>query len=382
MLSRTADHLYWMARYTERAENTARMLDVAVQTSMLPQSAGDAELDWRAMLGISELEAAFDAKYDTVDQKNVLLFMISDTDNPSSIASCLTGARENARAVRGTLTTEVWETHNATWLDMQRRLAEGAGDPSQFFEWVKYRSHLSRGVTIGTMLTDEAMYFLRLGTFLERADNTARILDIKYHAAKDNGVGEALMQRDFYYWAALLRSVSGFEIYRKVYRDVITPARVAQLLMLRGDMPRSLLACMGQVVATLEAVRNDVSADTERLAGKIHAELQFARIEDILEAGLHDTLTDFMERILSWATGSAATSSFPWRPDYATVHPSRNTVPVQRRPGLQHSAIAPDPARGITAAGAVLAHRHPGQLPGLQRRVRQRFAHADLERAT
>jgi uncharacterized alpha-E superfamily protein len=297
MLSRTADHLYWMARYTERAENTARMLDVAVQTSMLPQSAGDAELDWRAMLGISELEAAFEAKYDTVDQKNVLLFMISDTDNPSSIASCLNGARENARAVRGTLTTEVWETHNATWLDMRRRLAEGTGDPSQFFEWVKYRSHLSRGVTIGTMLTDESMYFLRLGTFLERADNTARILDIKYHAAKDNGVGEALMQRDFYYWAALLRSVSGFEIYRKVYRDVITPARVAQLLMLRGDMPRSLLACMGQVVATLEAVRNDVSADTERLAGKIHAELQFARIEDILEAGLHDTLTDFMERI-------------------------------------------------------------------------------------
>ena len=297
MLSRTADHLYWMARYTERAENTARMLDVAVQTSMLPQSPGDAELDWRAMLGISELEAAFDAKYDTVDQKNVLLFMISDTGNPSSIASCLTGARENARAVRGTLTTEVWETHNATWLDMQKRLAEGVGDPSQFFEWVKYRSHLSRGVTIGTMLTDEAMYFLRLGTFLERADNTARILDIKYHAVKENGAGDALMQRDFYYWAALLRSVSGFEIYRKVYRDVITPARVAQLLMLRADMPRSLLACMVQVVATLEAVRNDVSADTERLAGKIHADLQFARIDDILEAGLHDTLTDFMERI-------------------------------------------------------------------------------------
>ena len=297
MLSRTADHLYWMARYTERAENTARMLDVAVQTSMLPQSPGDAELDWRAMLGISELEEAFDAKYDTVDQKNVLIFMISDTGNPSSIASCLTGARENARAVRGTLTTEVWETHNATWLDMQKRLADGVGDPSQFFEWVKYRSHLSRGVTIGTMLTDEAMYFLRLGTFLERADNTARILDIKYHAAKDNGAGDALMQRDFYYWAALLRSVSGFEIYRKVYRDVITPARVAQLLMLRGDMPRSLLACMGQVVATLEAVRNDVSADTERLAGKMHADLQFARIDDILEAGLHDTLTDFMERI-------------------------------------------------------------------------------------
>ncbi len=297
MLSRTADHLYWMARYTERAENTARMLDVAVQTSMLPQSAADAELDWRAMLGISELQAAFDAKYDVVSQKNVLAFMMSDPDNPSSIASCLNGARENARAVRGTLTTEVWETNNATWLELQRRLAAGLGDndPSQFFEWVKYRSHLSRGVTIGTMLTDEAMYFLRLGTFLERADNTARILDIKYHAAKDSSAGEE--QRDFYYWAALLRSVSGFEIYRKVYRDVITPSRVAELLMLRADMPRSLLACMEHVVSNLEAVRNELSADTERLAGKIHAELQFARIDDILEAGLHDTLTDFMERI-------------------------------------------------------------------------------------
>jgi uncharacterized alpha-E superfamily protein len=297
MLSRTADHLYWMARYTERAENTARMLDVAVQTSMLPQSAEDAESDWRAMLGISELQGAFDARFDAVNQTNVLAFMVSDADNPSSIASCLTGARENARAVRGTLTTEVWETQNATWLDMQRRLAAGVGDPSEFFEWVKYRSHLSRGVTVGTMLSDEAMYFLRLGTFLERADNTARILDIKYHAAKDNGAGDALMQRDFYYWAALLRSVSGFEIYRKVYRDVITPARVAELLMLRGDMPRSLLACMDQVVANLASVRNDVSSDTERMAGKIHSELRFARIEDILEAGLHDTLTDFMERI-------------------------------------------------------------------------------------
>ncbi|MEJ7807743.1 MAG: alpha-E domain-containing protein, partial [Telluria sp.] len=188
-------------------------------------------------------------------------------------------------------------------LDMQKRLDAGTfeSDPSEFFEWVKYRSHLSRGVTVGTMLTDQAMYFIRLGTFLERADNTARILDVKYLAAKAKAEadadGEALNQRDFYYWAALLRSVSAFEIYRKVYRDVITPERVAELLMLRGDMPRSLLACMDQVVCNLKWVHNDVSNDTERMAGKIHAELQFARIDDILEAGLHDTLTDFMERI-------------------------------------------------------------------------------------
>ncbi|MCU6434565.1 alpha-E domain-containing protein [Undibacterium sp. Jales W-56] len=299
MLSRTADHLFWMARYTERAENTARMLDVNVQTSMLPQSAEDAEQGWRAMLGISELQSAFDHQYGLLNAKDVLDFMVRDPDNPSSIAACLTEARENARAVRGTLTTEVWETQNATWLDMQQRLSSGLleTDPSQFFEWVKYRSHLSRGVTLGTMLKDEAVHFIRLGTFLERADNTARILDVKFHAAKEISRRDEAVQRDFYYWAALLRSVSGFEIYRKVYRDVITPERVAELLMLRGDMPRSLLACMEEVVHNLKEVRNDVSSDTERFAGKLHAELQFGRIEDILAAGLHDTLSEFLERI-------------------------------------------------------------------------------------
>lgn len=296
MLSRTADHLYWMARYTERAENTARMLDVAVQASMLPQSPADAELDWRAMLGISELQDAFDARHAVLNAQNVLAFMVSDPNNPSSIVSCLTAARENARAVRGVLTTEVWETQNATWIALHERVARES-DPSEFFEWVKHRSHLSRGVTVGTMLSDEAMYFIRLGTFLERADNTARILDVKYHAARNTSPRDTLTQRDFYYWAALLRSVAAFEIYRKVYRDAITPARVAQLLMLRSDMPRSLLACMEQVLSNLKAVRNDMSADTERLAGKIHSELQFARIEDILEAGLDETLSKFMKNI-------------------------------------------------------------------------------------
>jgi uncharacterized alpha-E superfamily protein len=291
-----------MARYTERAENTARMLDVAVQTSMLPQSPADAELGWRAMLGISELQRAFDARRETLDAKNVLAFMVSDPGNSSSIVSCLTAARENARAVRGVLTTEVWETLNATWLELHERVARDS-DPSEFFEWVKHRSHLSRGVTLGTMLTDEAMYFIRLGTFLERADNTARLLDVKYHDARDTGAGDALTQREFYYWAALLRSVAAFEIYRKVYRDSITPARVAELLMLRADMPRSLLACMAQVVANLKAVRNDVSADTERLAGKIHAELEFARIDDLLEAGLDDTLSKFMKNIYELGNG-------------------------------------------------------------------------------
>jgi uncharacterized alpha-E superfamily protein len=295
MLSRTADHLFWMSRYTERAENTARMLDVAVQTSMLPQSPADTERSWRALLGISELEPAYCAKYPAVTARDVIDFMVRDPSNPSSIAACVREARENARAVRGALTTEVWEIQNQTWLDLQKHLGNGLldQDPGKFFDWVKYRAHLARGVTLGTMLNDETVNFIRLGAALERADNTARILDVKFHGLRDGASGE----RDFYYWAALLRSVSGFEIYRKVYRDVITPGRVAELLILRADMPRSLLACMAEVVDNLHAVRNDLSADTERFAGRLHAELQFARIEDIMQRGLHDMLTGFLAQV-------------------------------------------------------------------------------------
>ena len=168
-------------------------------------------------------------------------------------------------------------------------------DPGEFFEWVKHRSHLSRGVTIGTMLKDEAFYFIRLGTFLERADNTARLIDVKFHGADRELLTATDM--DFYHWAAVLRSVSAFETYRKAYRDVITPERVAELLILRGDMPRSLMACLAEVVNNLEQVRNDVSRETERFAGRLHADLRFNSIDDIMRHGLHDFLTDFLEQI-------------------------------------------------------------------------------------
>lgn len=309
MLSRTADYLFWMARYTERAENTARMLNVHLEASMLPHSSQLAAQGWHATIAISELESQFQARSRTSSQQEVLDFMIRDPDNPSSIVSCLHQARENARAVRGVLTTEVWETHNATWLMLQQHLQTDfiRQDPGRFFEWVKYRSHLSRGVIIGTMLKDEALHFIRLGTFLERADNTARILDVKFHGLPADSA-QALLSResapvDFYYWASLLRSVSGFEIYRKVYRDIITPHRVAELLILRADMPRSLLACMKEVVDNLALVRNASSADTERLAGRIHAELKFSRIDEILASGLHAYLTRFLEQVFEVGNG-------------------------------------------------------------------------------
>ena len=154
MLSRTADHLFWMSRYMERAENTARMLNVSYETSLLPQSAAAVEAGWEGILSISELLPAYTARYKNITPRDVMAFMVKDVDNPSSIISCLRAARENARAVRGTLTTEVWETQNQTWLEVNRMLKSGEfeRDPGQFFEWVKFRSHLSRGVTVGTML--------------------------------------------------------------------------------------------------------------------------------------------------------------------------------------------------------------------------------------
>ena len=302
MLSRTADHLFWMSRYTERAENTARMLDVNVQTGLLPQSAAVNEMGWRGLLSISELQPAYEALYGDIRAAGVSEFMVSDADNPSSIVSCLQAARENARAVRGTLTTEVWETHNQTWLELQQRLAQGdhERDPTKFFEWVKYRSHLSRGVTVGTMLMDESLHFMRLGTFLERADNTARLLDVKFHAIDSDFMGLAQardQEYDFYHWSAILRSVSGFEIYRRVYRDVIRPERVAELLVLRPDMPRSLHASMNEVVANLALVANADSAATEKLAGRLRAELKYGDISDILASGLHAFLTRFLDQV-------------------------------------------------------------------------------------
>jgi uncharacterized alpha-E superfamily protein len=291
-----------MSRYTERAENTARMLDVNYQTSLLPQSAAVAQLGWEGLLRISELMPAYEFQHGEVTSKNVLHFMVRDEDNPSSIVSCLRAARENARAVRGALTTEVWETMNTTWLELAKKLKsnEFESDPAQFFEWVKFRSHLSRGVAIGTMLQDEAFHFYRMGTFLERADNTARLLDVKFHAVESDFYGAASEQDqeyDFYHWSAILRSVSGFEVYRKVYRDVITPERVAELLILRADMPRSLHACMKEVVINLEQVSNDTSDETERRAGKLLAELQYNRIDEILATGLHAFLTQFLDKV-------------------------------------------------------------------------------------
>ena len=302
MLCRTANELFWMARHIERAENTARLLDVTYRMSLLPYQAIEPGLAWAepwAVPLITNGQATlYYQRYPNLSAENVLRFTVLDPANPSSIMCCLRSARESARSVRGAITSEMYEDLNSAWLeirqfDFARVQAMGV---SEFLDWVKMRSHLFRGVTFGTMLRDEAYHFIRLGTHLERSDNTARILDVKYHTLLPSAaeVGGAV---DYYQWSALLRSVSGFESYRKIYSDVITPFRVAELLILRDDMPRSLHSCMSFIFDTLKLLSDRNTREIERQAGELHSRLRFGRMEQIIETGLHEYLMNFLDRI-------------------------------------------------------------------------------------
>jgi len=302
MLSRTANELYWMARHIERAENTARLLDVTYRTSLLPYEPQEPGLAWAQPWAVPLISTggatAYYQSYPQLTAENVIKFMVLDAGNASSIYCCLRAARESARSVRGAITSEMYEDLNSAWIEMRaydfaRLQSTGV---SNFLEWVKMRSHLFRGVTFGTMLRDEAYHFIRLGTHLERSDNTARILDTKYHILLPSAadVGGAV---DYYQWASLLQSLSGFESYRKIYSDVISPRRVAELLVLRDDMPRSLHSCFNFIEDTLEILCDDSSAEIRRQAGEMHARLHFGRTDDIIRFGLHEYLMDFIQRV-------------------------------------------------------------------------------------
>jgi len=301
MLSRAANNLYWMSRHIERSENTARMLDVTYRMSLLPYRTPDqvwAE-PWALPLVTSGLATAYYERFPgALSSERVLRFMALDPANPSSIYSCIQSARESARAMRGVITSEMYEDINDLWLEIRKRANENIFSEgiSEFFEWVKMRSHQFRGVTFGTMLRDEAYNFIRLGTFMERADNTSRILDVKYHTLLPSvsDVGGAV---DYYQWGALLRSVSAFDSYRRVYRDMITPTRVAELLILRVDVPRSLHACTSETYEILRALCDASSREPERLAGELNAQLRYGRIEQVFAIGLHEYLMGVLDKL-------------------------------------------------------------------------------------
>ncbi len=303
MLSRHANNLYWMSRQIERAENTARLLDVTYQMSLLPYRVNESGQSWAEPWALPLVINGLASDYyernpGPVTSDKVLRFMVLDSTNPSSIYSLMRAARENGRSMRGIMTTEMYEDLNSMWLELRSRAEKALdyGGVNEFFEWVKVQSHQFRGVTVGTMLRDEAYQFIRLGTFMERSDNTVRLLDVKYHTLLPSAaeVGGAV---DYYQWSALLRSVSALSSYRRIYRDVITPKRVAELLILRSDLPRSLHACMNEIYEILRELCKRESMEPERLAGELHAQLHYGRVEQIMETGLHEYLIEFLEKL-------------------------------------------------------------------------------------
>lgn len=296
MLSRTADHLYWMARYIERAENMARVLDVTYRMSLVANSPYDEAARWKPPVLIADDIEVFERDYGAYTAANVIRYMALDERNSSSIVSALGAARENARAVRVAMSSEMWETVNALWIELRQRIAGGLPEAeiSEFCDWVKSRSHLFRGVTFGTMLRDDGYKFVRIGSFVERADNTARLLDAKFQLLLPDA--DQTTEVDYYEWSSLLRSVSAFEAYQKVFRDTLEPWKVAKLLVLRDDMPRSLHACYDELAPILEQLCGRRGRECLRLAGENHARLHYGRMNDIVNTGLHAFLQDFIAR--------------------------------------------------------------------------------------
>jgi len=295
MLSSTARNLYWMGRYIQRAENTARMLEATNRMALLSGS----DREWRSVPAIYGLEESFAGRHAKPAMDDLLHFMLLDADNPSSALSCMRAARNNARAERNNLTTDVWESLNATWLEL-RGMDQDRGDGFDYralMDWIKKQAVMVTGAGYSTLLRDDAFNFVMLGTYIERADNTARILDVKYHILLPSGerVGGSL---DYYQWAEVLSCIGAYRTYRRVYSSKIEPWRVAELMILRHDLPRSLRFCLMQIDENLNQLAELYGArgEAHRLAGKLHSRLRYGRIDSIFHDGLHEFLTDFIRR--------------------------------------------------------------------------------------
>jgi len=302
MLSRTAEHLYWLARYMERADDMARIVLAGHWMASMARSLGQEGSEWQSTLLTSGCEPGFRERHGEVTADKVIDYLVRDDANPSSIISCIKTARHNARTVRTALTTDMWNSTNETWMQLDSHLS-GNLPPEQLVEsldWVKERSLLFNGSYNNTMLRNDAFYFSRLGTYLERADNTARILDVKYHVLlpEGQGVGGSL---DYYQWQAILRTVSAVRGYHWVYHERLKPWLVAELLILRPEMPRSLLNCCDQITQNLEflaARYGGKRGGCHRRAAAMHARLRGGSIKEIFQTGLHDFLTSFVDEMI------------------------------------------------------------------------------------
>jgi uncharacterized alpha-E superfamily protein len=294
MLSRTADHLYWMSRYTGARRESGAPARLVYRRRCAASRGRSQAWRWRPRwrhLGARRGLCARSAASSTRSARSAFLATDPRACRQHRLAAAR-GARELPRAVRGTITAEVWETLNTSYIDL-RGAAER--DRGEFLDWVKYRSHLSRGVTVGTMLRDEAFHFTRIGIYLERADFIPRLI-VSHWRSEARGSDAAS-------WSVLLRALSAFEVYRRVFRDSVTPRRVVELLLLQRDFPRSLRRCLSEVVTSLAAVRNEASAETERQAGALHADLQFGRMADHPDEAIPELLERIERRVRTVALG-------------------------------------------------------------------------------
>jgi uncharacterized alpha-E superfamily protein len=298
MLSRTADNLYWLARYVERAEYIARILDTTLRLTALPLAYVGTTNEWESAVATAGCAGAFFETYEEANEETVTEFLAFSASNPSSIRSCFESARLNARAVRTALTIEMWDAINSAWLELKRW---GNGPSSReefarFLRWVLGSSLRFDGSAYRTMLRNDAYWFSRLGVYIERADNTARILDVKYHLLlpADEKVGGPL---DYFQWSAILRTVSALTAYHWVYRENVKPWLVADLLILKDEMPRSLASCYENLVQNLDRIAGAYGRQgpAQRQARTVRARLENAKIEDIFQSGLHEFIDEFVE---------------------------------------------------------------------------------------
>lgn len=299
MLGRTANDLFWLSRYMERAENMARLIEVGYRIGLIPRAGGGQFEEWRSALASSGNEQRYFEKYPELSARSVVDFLLFDPANPSSIHSCLATARQNGRAQRTSLTNDMWESLNSTWLEFAAIKPSSISNSglANFLSWVKQRSALFRGALEGTILRNDTWFFSRLGAFIERADNTARILDVKYYVLlpEYDMIGSGV---DTQQWSAILRSVSAHRSYRWVYHETYKPWLVAEYLILNRLMPRSLAFAYGEISETMkdlchhygtELPSRAIADDTLRLFTQ-------SDMANIFQSGLHEFLTDFTKR--------------------------------------------------------------------------------------
>lgn len=325
MLSRDADACYWIGRYVERAEATARMVDVHYHARLEtnrsePESNTARPLHWESILTISGSGEDFDARYEEENDRNILYFFAFDTDNPNSIVSTWTMARENARSIREQISSEMWECLNISYhafcrWDVERIMASS---PHEFFQEVKNASHLFQGILNRTMIMGQTREWLDTGRFLERGGQTARLLDVKYQdilpapPSPDVTAPISSDSAEMYGWMAALKSVSALEMYRKTYRDGIKPTHVVEFLVLNPQLPASVRHCIGRVESCLKRIsgnqRDEPSTEPERLLGRLRADLTYTRPEEIIQNGLHTFLESVQDRC--GEVGSAITRTY------------------------------------------------------------------------